>query len=202
MTLCPEQTQTHPSFLPPFPIPFFISSSCFLPNLYHSCFLFISYILSPFSNILFLSPFFPCFISFTYSLPPPFIPSSVRSIRVSLCRLCPSFLASVSFFLTSFSRYLPPSFPFNLFLKVFYFLSKLLFPSLYLSFFPYHLSFHSLFSTLFPLSFFDSLTVSFPLYSLISFFVTFIHFLPPSFLFPCLAYLPSSPCFLFPSLLS
>lgn len=57
----------------------------------------------------------------------------------------PRFLASVSFFLTSFSRYLPPSFPFNLFLKVFYFLSKLLFPSLYLSFFPYHLSFHSLF---------------------------------------------------------
>lgn len=190
MTLCPEQTQTHPSFLPPFPIPFFISSSCFLPNLYHSCFLFISYILTPFSNILFLSPFFPCFISFTYSLPPPFIPSSVRSIRVQALSFHPRFLASVSFFLTSFSRYLPPSFPFNLFLKVFYFLSKLLFPSLYLSFFPYHLSFHSLFSTLFPL------------YSLISFFVTFIHFLPPSFLFPCLAYLPSSPCFLFPSLLS
>lgn len=112
MTLCPEQTQTHPSFLPPFPIPFFISSSCFLPNLYHSCFLFISYILTPFSNILFLSPFFPCFISFTYSLPPPFIPSSVRSIRVSLCRLCPSILASllVSLFssLPSLATYLPP----------------------------------------------------------------------------------------------
>lgn len=112
MTLCPEQTQTHPSFLPPFPIPFFISSSCFLPNLYHSCFLFISYTLTPFSNILFLSPFFPCFISFTYSLPPPFIPSSVRSIRVSLCRLCPSILASllVSLFssLPSLATFLPP----------------------------------------------------------------------------------------------
>lgn len=189
MTLCPEQTQTHPSFLPPFPIPFFISSSCFLPFMLPFYFLHPFSLLQHFVFVPFLSLLHILYLFPTSSFHP-FFCQIYSCVFMQALSFHPRFLASVSFFLTSFSRYLPPSFPFNLFLKVFYFLSKLLFPSLYLSFFPYHLSFHSLFSTLFPL------------YSLISFFVTFIHFLPPSFLFPCLAYLPSSPCFLFPSLLS
>lgn len=203
MTLCPEQTQTHPSFLP-FLVPssFHLLVFCQISTI-HASFLFpTSFLPSP--------TFCFCPLSFLASYPlliPYLLLSSLLLSDLFVCLYAGSVLPCLLpcwclFFLTSFSRYLPPSFPFNLFLKVFYFLSKLLFPSLYLSFFPYPLSFHSLFSTLFPLSFFDSLTVFFPLYTLISFFVTFIHFLPPSFLFPCLAYLPSSPCFLFPSLLS
>lgn len=130
------RTDPDSSFLPPFPIPFFISSSsCFLPNLYHSCFRFISYILSP----------FPSFLASYPLLIPYLLLSSLLLSDLFVCLYVGSVLPSLLpcwclFFLTSFSRYLPPSFPFNLFLKVFYFLSKLLFPSLYLSFFPYPLS--------------------------------------------------------------
>lgn len=130
------RTDPDSSFLPPFPIPFFISSSsCFLPNLYHSCFRFISYILSP----------FPSFLASYPLLIPYLLLSSLLLSDLFACLYVGSVLPSLLpcwclFFLTSFSRYLPPSFPFNLFLKVFYFLSKLLFPSLYLSFFPYPLS--------------------------------------------------------------
>lgn len=200
------RTDPDSSFLPPslsysllhFIFLFFAKSLPFMLPFYflHPFSLLQHFVFVPFLSLLHILYLFPT-TSFH-----PFFCQIYSCVFMQALSFLPCFLASVSFFLTSFSRYLPPSFPFNLFLKVFYFLSKLLFPSLYLSFFPYHLSFHSLFSTLFPLSFFDSLTVSFPLYSLISFFVTFIHFLPPSFLFPCLAYLPSSPCFLFPSLLS
>lgn len=215
------RTDPDSSFLFPFPIPFFISWLPFLASLspisllshlllvccqistIHASFLFpTSFLPSP----TFCFCPFPSFLASYPLLIPYLLLSSLLLSDLFVCLYAGSVLHSlIASLLVSFSRYLPPSFPFNLFLKVFYFLSKLLFPSLYLSFFPYPLSLSPsifFFPTLFPLSFFDSLTVFFPLYTLISFLVTFIHFLPPSFLFLCPAYLPSSPCFLFPSLLS
>lgn len=181
MTLCPEQTQTHPSFFPfLFPSSFHGFLSLLPCLLFPSCLIFFLFVAK---SLLFMLPFyflhpysllqqfcfcpFPSFLASYPLLIPYLLLSSLLLSDLFVCLYAGSVLPSlIASLLVSFSRYLPPSFPFNLFLKVFYFLSKLLFPSLYLSFFPYPLSLSPsifFYPTLFPLSFFDSLTVFFPL---------------------------------------
>lgn len=156
----------------------------------------------------FLHPFSLSLLHILYLFPTssfhPFFCQIYLCVFMQALSFLPCFLAGVSFIsLPSLATFLPPfllisSLKFSISFPNFCFLRYICHSFLTLSLSPSIL----FFPTLFPLSFFDSLTVFFPLYTLISFLVTFIHFLPPSFLFPCLAYLPSSPCFLFPSLLS